>query len=91
MAAIERRDPDPRHAAVGLLINGGDGIGHPLAVRRNLRVAGLLKREIVFSRDTAVAGSIVNGLRPRSAGKQQRKCESAHVRIMSDARPHTRV
>src|SRR2546428_6565397 len=50
------RSPDARDAAVVLEGLLGDGVRHPFAVRRDLRVPYRLEREIVVDGDGALLG-----------------------------------
>src|SRR2546428_12917607 len=63
------RSPDARDAAVVLEGLLGDGVRHPFAVRRDLRVPYRLEREIVVDGDGALLGR---------AGHHQRDEQARH-------------
>src|ERR1043166_2090805 len=75
MTAVDRRKPDTRHPAVGLLIDAGYRVGNPLSIRRNLRIAGRFDREVVFGGDAAA----IAGLTERPADHAEKYQYASHI------------
>ena len=76
MTAIQSRNPNPRETPIRFLIDGGDRIRRPFPIRRDLRSARILEREVIFSSNAAA-------LRHRQAGERKEQDESSHRKMIA--------